>query len=67
MLQWFDTLMGLVVILLSVSLVIMILNQIIVALLNLRGKNLMKGIKLLLENSDKDLIPHAKEISEEST
>ncbi|MCH7962969.1 MAG: hypothetical protein IH852_03425 [Bacteroidetes bacterium] len=63
MLQWFDTLMGLVVILLAVSLVIMILNQIIVALLNLRGNNLKKGIKLLLENSDVDLKVYAEKIS----
>lgn len=64
MLQWFDTLMGLIVILLSISLVITILNQIMVALLNLRGNNLKKGIKLLLENSDVDLKPYAKMISE---
>lgn len=66
MLQWFDTLVGLVIILLAVSLVIMILNQIIVALLNLRGKNLKKGIILLLENSDADLKVYAEKISHEA-
>jgi hypothetical protein len=50
MLQWFDTLLGLVVILLAISLVIMILNQIIVALLNLRGNDLRSGINLLFKN-----------------
>ncbi len=66
MLQWLDTLMGLVVILLGVSLVIMILTQIISALLNLRGTNLKKGIQALLENTDPELKDVAKEISEKA-
>ena len=66
MLQWLDTLIGLIVILLAVSLVIMILNQIIVALLNLRGKNLKKGIMLLLESSDAELKEYAEQISQEA-
>ena len=63
MLQWLDTLIGLVVVLLAVSLIIMILTQIIVALLNLRGYNLMNGIKILIENINADLKTEAKEIS----
>lgn len=54
---------GLSVILLAVSLVIMILNQIIVALLNLRGRNLKNGIILLLENSSDDLKEYAEKIT----
>lgn len=55
MLQWFDTLAGLVVILLAVSLVIMIIIQIIVALFNLRGYNLKKSIEFLITNADGSL------------
>ena len=64
MLQWLDTLIGLVVILLTVSLVIMILNQIIVALLNLRGRNLKNGVMLLLETSDEELKEYAEKITQ---
>ncbi len=64
MLQWLDTLIGLVVILLAVSLIIMILNQIIVALLNLRGRNLKNGVMLLLETSDAELKAYAEKISQ---
>jgi len=63
MLQWFDTLLGLVIILLAISLVIMILNQIIVAILNLRGNDLKSGIKLLLKNSGLEVDEYVKEIS----
>jgi len=65
MLLWLDILIGLVVILLAVSLVIMILTQMIVALLNLRGTNLKKGIRTLLENSSDGLKDHAGRISAE--
>jgi len=64
MLQWLDTLIGLIVVLLAVSLVIMILTQIVVALLNLRGQKLMNGLKTLFENTHVDLKPIAKDISE---
>jgi hypothetical protein len=66
MLQWLDTLIGLVVIILSVSLIIMILNQIIVALLNLRGRNLKNSIVLLLENSSDELKDYADKISQKA-
>jgi hypothetical protein len=63
MLQWLDTLIGLVVILLAVSLVVMILTQIIVALLNLRGYNLKNGIKILLKNTGTDISAYAEMIT----
>lgn len=63
MLYWLDTLIGLVVILLAVSLVIMVLTQIVVALLNLRGYNLKKGIQTLLENTGVDLEKYSEEIT----
>jgi len=66
MLQWFDTLMGLVVVLLAGSLIIMVLTQIISALLNLRGTGFKKGICILLENSDIELKEYAKVISQEA-
>jgi hypothetical protein len=66
MLQWFDTLLGLVVILLGASLVVMMLTQAAVALLNLRGKNLLHGVTLILENTDPALRQHARQIAEEA-
>jgi hypothetical protein len=63
MLQWLDTLIGLTVIFSAVSLVIMILTQIIVAILNLRGVCLKKGIEILLENADVNLKDYADMIS----
>ena len=64
MLQWLDILIGLVVVLLGVSLIIMILTQILSWLLNLRGRNLKKGIEILIENTDQELQEYAKSISE---
>ncbi len=63
MLQWLDTLIGLVVILLAVSLVVMILTQIIVAILNLRGFNLKNGIEILLKNTGNDVSAYSEKIS----
>lgn len=65
MLQWLDTLIGLVVVLLSVSLIIMIVTQMISALLNLRGIHLRKAIQILLENIEPDLKGSAKDISKQ--
>jgi len=50
MLQWFDTILGLIIIISAVSLLIMILTQIII--LNLRGICLKKGLQILMENAD---------------
>jgi hypothetical protein len=63
MLQWFDTLLGLVVVISGVSLIIMILTQIIVAILNLRGVSLKKGIEILLEHTNSNLSNYAEIIS----
>ena len=63
MLQWLDTLIGLVVILLAVSLIVMILTQIIVALLNLRGFNLKNGLEILLKNTGTDISAYSEKIS----
>ena len=63
MLQWLDIFIGFIVVLLGVSLIIMILTQILSWLLNLRGRNLKKGIEILFENTDKDLKVISKSIS----
>ena len=63
MLVWLDILIGLIVILLAVSLIVMILNQITIALLNLRGNNLKKGIQTLLDNLGVDLKQYSEEIT----
>ena len=64
MLQWLDTLIGLVVVLLAVSLVVTILTQIVTMLLSLRGYNLRNSISILLENLDPKLKGKAGELSE---
>jgi hypothetical protein len=64
MLQWLDTLIGLVVILLAASLIVMILTQIVTMLLSLRGYNLRNSISILLENLEPTLKDKAREISE---
>jgi hypothetical protein len=66
MLQWFDTLMGLVVILLGASLIVMILTQAAVALLNLRGRNLVHGVRVLIANADPALKGYATRIAREA-
>jgi hypothetical protein len=66
MLQWFDTLMGLVVLLLGASLLVMILTQMVVALLNLRGRNLVQGVRVLIENADPALKDDATRIAREA-
>jgi hypothetical protein len=63
MLLWFDTLIGLVVILLSVSLIVMILTQALASLLNLRGTKLKRGLQVLFENSNGKLVEYAEDIS----
>ncbi len=64
MLQWFDTFMGMVVVLLGVSLIVMIITQVVSTILNLRGRNLKNGIKILLENTDINLKDYADTISQ---
>jgi hypothetical protein len=66
MLQWFDTLLGLVVILLGASLIVMMLTQVVVTLLNLRGRNLVHGVRLILEHADPDLKQYARQVAEEA-
>lgn len=55
MLQYFDTIIAFVVILLGVSLLITILTQMISALLGYRGTNLLWGIQTLLSTIEPDL------------
>lgn len=66
MLQWFDTFMGMVVVLLAVSLIVMIITQVVSTVLNLRGRNLRNGIKVLLENTDINLKEYADTISQKA-
>jgi hypothetical protein len=55
MLEYLDTAIGFAVIMLSVSLLITILNQMISALLSARGTNLRWGIRTLLDTIDPKL------------
>jgi hypothetical protein len=66
MLQWFDTLLGLVVLLLGASLLVMIFTQSVVVLLNLRGRNLVHGVRVLIENADPALKGYAAQIAQEA-
>lgn len=65
MLGQLDTFIAFVVVILGFSLLITILNQAIVALVAMRGTNLLWGIQTLLEQVDPRLAPHARTISEE--
>ncbi len=62
MLQWFDTFMGLVVVLLGVSLIVMILTQMVGAIINLRGGSLLSGVERLIRLPDESVSAHAREI-----
>jgi len=64
MLQWLDTIIGMVVVLLATSLIVMLLTQIISTFRNLRGDNLRKGLIILFENTNVDLKKHAEELSD---
>lgn len=64
MLQYLDTLIAFAVIMLGISLLITILTQLVSAVLRLRGRNLVAGLKLLLEHADDGLKQHAKTIAE---
>lgn len=63
MLQYLDTAIALVVILLGMSLVITILTQMISAFLGYRGTNLLWGIRTLLKTLDPTLEEKAEEIA----
>jgi hypothetical protein len=66
MLQWFDTFVGMVVVLLGLSLIVMIVTQVVSTILNLRGRNLKNGIKILVENADMNLTDYAETISQKA-
>ena len=57
MLIYVDTIIGFSVVMLAVSLLITILNQIVSALLNHRGSNLRWGLKTLFANIDPQAFP----------
>lgn len=63
MLQYLDTIIAFVVIILGVSLFITILNQMISALLGYRGTNLLWGIKTLLSTIEPDLASKAEQLT----
>lgn len=63
MLQYLDTVIAFVVILLGVSLIITIFNQMISALLGYRGTNLLWGIRTLLSTLEPGLANKAEEIA----
>lgn len=63
MLQYLDTIIAFAVIMLGVSLLIMIMNQMISALLGYRGTNLLWGIKTLLKTIDPRLAENAEELA----
>jgi hypothetical protein len=63
MLHYLDTIIAFVVILLGVSLLITILNQMISALLGYRGTNLLWGIRTLLSSIEPGLTQEAEKIA----
>jgi hypothetical protein len=65
MLHYLDTIIAFVVILLGVSLLITILNQMISALLGYRGTNLLWGIRTLLSSIEPGLNQEAENIATE--
>src|SRR4051794_5412745 len=64
MLGQLDTFIAFAVVILGISLLITVLNQIIVALFGLRGSSLRWGLETLLEEMHHDLAPYARHISE---
>jgi hypothetical protein len=65
MLSYLDTVIGFAVIMLGVSLLITILTQIVSALFNHRGGNLLWGVKTLFANIDPAIYPKLTEQSEQ--
>lgn len=63
MIQNLEVLISFAVVMAGLSLLIMTLNQIISAILSIRGTTLRAGIQVLLENVSPDLSGQAKEIS----
>jgi len=63
-LEHFDSILAFVLIITGVSLIITALNQIVSALLGLRGAHLRWGLETLLANMDPELKNHVQEISE---
>jgi hypothetical protein len=63
MLQYLDTIIAFAVIMLGVSLLITILNQMISALLGYRGTNLLWGIKTLLGTIEPNLASKAEQLA----
>jgi hypothetical protein len=64
-LEHFDTILAFVLVITGVSLLITALNQMVSAVLGLRGTHLRWGIKTLLANMDPSLQAHAEEISKQ--
>ena len=64
MLSYLDTVIGFAVVMLGVSLLITILTQIVSALLNHRGGNLLWGVKTLFANIDPATYPKLTEQAE---
>ena len=66
LLERLDTVIAFTVILLGFSLIIMILCQMLSALLNLRGRNLMSGLETMLETLDPALAPMGRKIADKA-
>jgi hypothetical protein len=64
-LEYLDTIIAFIVILLGVSLLITILNQMISALLGYRGTNLLWGIQTVLSTVEPNLATKAKQLATE--
>src|SRR5689334_10999666 len=64
-LEHFDTILAFVLVITGVSLLITALNQMVSAVLGLRGTHLLWGVKTLLANMDPNLQAHAAEISKQ--
>lgn len=62
MLVYLDTIVAFVVVMLGFSLLITLFNQIVSAILGLRGTNLLNGIETMLKTLDPELKDHAKAI-----
>lgn len=63
MLQYLDTIIALAVVMLGLSLLITLLNQMVSSFLSFRGSNLRWGIGTMLTTLDPTLLPHAREIA----
>ncbi len=65
MLNYLDSAIGFIVVILMFSLVITILVQMVGVLLQLRGKSLLRGVELLLREVDPDLESQAKALADQ--